>query len=521
MARAWRRAAPGSRRVRPRPGPPPAIPERPVRGDVIRKPHTPALERAVHPAGSTSSSRPDSRSETPATVPPVQVGERHPVRIEDLDTAGDGVGRVNQLVVFVPGTVPGDEALVEVTAVEKRHARGRLIRLLAPSPDRVVPPCPVADRCGGCQLQALAYPAQLRWKERRVREALRRIGGLDGVPVLPVRGMQEPWRYRNKAQYPLAAVNGHIAMGFYARGTHAIVEADDCLIQDPLNVEVAALARSLLARYGVPIYDETTGEGVVRHVVVRASRWHRTAMVVLVTNGPQLPHRDAIVQGLAAHPRVASVVQNINPRRTNVIFGDETRVLWGEAHLEDRIGPVRFLISPRSFFQVNGVQVEVLYEQVRRDAGLMGSERVLDAYCGVGTIALYLARDAREVVGIESVPEAVADAERNARHNAIANARFHVGLVEDVLPDLVQQGQRFDVAILDPPRRGCEPAVLEALARAAVPRLVYVSCHPESLARDLARLSALGYDTEQVQPVDMFPMTTHVESVARLRRRPR
>lgn len=458
-------------------------------------------------------------AEPPAKGEAIRVGLQYPMAIEDLDAAGDGVGRVHGLVVFVPGAVPGDYGLVEMESVARRHGRGRLLRLLRPSPDRVAPPCPVADRCGGCQLQALDYQAQLRWKERRVREALRRIGGLASVPVMPVLGMADPWRYRNKAQYPVAAVDGHVAMGFYARGTHDIVDANDCLIQDPLNVEVANLARSLLDEHRVPIYDEGTGQGVVRHVVVRSSRAHRTAMVILVTNGPHLPAREAVVRGLAAHPAVVSVVQNINPRRTNVIFGDETRILWGASHLEDRIGPVRFLISPRSFFQVNGQQVEVLYEQARRDAGLTGGERVLDAYCGVGTIALYLAAGAREVVGIEAVPDAVADAQRNARHNGIHNARFLVGRVEDVLPGLVQAGQRFDVAVLDPPRRGCDPAVLEALARAGVPRLVYVSCHPESLARDLARLASLGYDTEQVQPVDMFPMTTHIEAVARLRRR--
>ena len=453
---------------------------------------------------------------SPELKAPVAVGERHRVRIVDLDTEGDGVGRVHDWVVFVPGTVPGDEAVVEITEIARRYGRARLVELLEPSPDRVAPPCPVAGRCGGCQLQALDYAAQLRWKERRVREALRRIGGLEGVTVLPVLGMQQPWRYRNKAQYPLAAVGGQLVMGFFARGTHEIVEADDCLIQDPLNVEVAFLARSLLAQAGVPGYDETTGQGVIRHVVVRTSRAHRTAMAILVTNGPDLPGREEIVAGLAAHPKVVSVAQNINTRRTNVIFGEETRILWGEPHLEDKIGHVRFLISPRSFFQVNGEQVEVLYEQVRHDAALTGVERVLDAYCGVGTIALYLAGQAAEVVGIESVPEAVEDARRNAAYNGIENAFFRVGRVEDVLPRLIQQGQRFDVAVLDPPRRGCEPSVLEALAAAGVPRLVYVSCHPESLARDLGRLAALGYAVEQVQPVDMFPMTTHIECVARM-----
>lgn len=449
---------------------------------------------------------------------PVRTGERHRVRIVDLDADGDGVGRVREWVVFVPGAVPGDEAIVEITEIARRYGRGRLVELLEPSPDRVAPPCPVAGRCGGCQLQALDYAAQLRWKERRVREALRRIGGLHNLEVLPVLGMREPWRYRNKAQYPLAPVGGRLAMGFFARGTHEIVEAEDCLIQDPLNVEVALLARRLLAEAGVPAYDETTGRGVIRHVVVRSSRARRTAMVVLVTNGPELPQRDTIVAGLAAHPQVVSVAQNVNPRRTNVIFGEETRILWGEPHLEEEIGHVRFLISPRSFFQVNSEQVGVLYEQVRLDAGLSGREQVLDAYCGVGTIALYLAAQAAHVVGIESVPEAVEDARRNAGHNRIENAAFIVGRVEEALPGLIEQGLRFDVAVLDPPRKGCEPPVLEALAAAGVPRIVYVSCHPESLARDLARLAALGYRIEQVQPVDMFPMTTHVECVARLSR---
>ncbi|MBO8141789.1 MAG: 23S rRNA (uracil(1939)-C(5))-methyltransferase RlmD [Firmicutes bacterium] len=447
-------------------------------------------------------------------------GQRYRARVEDLDTGGDGVSRIHNVVVFVEGAVPGDEAVVEITGVRDRYARGRLVQLLVASPDRVEPPCPVADACGGCQLQALAYGAQLRWKRRRVEAALSRIGGLAGVPVADVLGMRDPWRYRNKAQYPVAMAGERLSMGFYRRGTHEVVDGPDCLIQDPVNADVAKLVRSLLIRHRVPVYDETTGRGTIRHVVVRASRSRREAMVVLVTNGERLPARDEIVRALAADPRVVSIAQNINPHRTNVIFGEQTRILWGKEHLEDRIGPLRFLISPRSFFQVNSEQAEVLYEEVRRASGLCGSETVLDAYCGVGTIGLYLASSAREVVGIEAVPEAVKDARRNARHNGIENARFYEGAVEEVLPRLVSSGRRFEVAILDPPRRGCEPEVLAALAAAEVPRLVYVSCHPETMARDLKRLRGLGYDTERVQPVDMFPMTAHVECVATVIRRP-
>ncbi|WP_374712599.1 23S rRNA (uracil(1939)-C(5))-methyltransferase RlmD [Symbiobacterium terraclitae] len=458
-----------------------------------------------------------SRQETAQS--PVRPGQEISVTVHGLGSSGEGVARYEGLTIFVPGGAPGDRLLARVAEVKKNYARAALVAVEEPSPDRVAPPCPVVAECGGCQLQHIAYGAQLRLKRQQVVDALERLGKLSGVTVHPTLGMEDPWHYRNKAQFPVGWRSGRVIAGFFAPGTHRIVDIEQCDIQHPLGNRIMAEVKALAGRYGVRIYDERTHTGVLRHVLARVGRGTGEAMAVLVTNGPDFPHGGEIARELMARiPALVSVVQNINPARTNVVLGRESRVLAGRGHITDYIGDLKFNISPVSFFQVNPAQTEVLYGKALEYAGLTGGETVVDLYCGIGTISLFLARQCREVIGIEWVEEAVADARENARRNEVHNARFIAGDAAVEMPRLAEEGVRADVIVLDPPRKGCDEPVLEAIAAVAPRRVVYVSCNPASLARDLGRLAGMGYRTVEVQPVDMFPHTAHVECVARVER---
>ncbi len=451
--------------------------------------------------------------------PPVRPGQEIEVTVHGLGSSGEGVARYEGLTIFVPGGAPGDRLLARVQEVKRNYARAALVQVLEPSPDRVTPVCPVAGECGGCPLQHIAYEAQLRLKRQQVVDALERLGKLSGVTVHPTLGMAEPWEYRNKAQFPVGWRAGRVIAGFFAPGTHRIVDIERCAIQHPVANRILAAVKELAGRYGVPIYDEGTHTGVLRHVLARVGRRTGEAMAVLVTNGPEFPHGRTIARELMARiPELVSVVQNINPVRTNVVLGRESRVLAGRDSITDSIGDLEFSISPVSFFQVNPAQTEVLYGKALEYAGLTGSETVIDLYCGIGTISLFLARQCREVIGVEWVEEAVEDARENAARNGIRNVRFIAGDAAVEMPRLAAEGVRADVVVLDPPRKGCEEPVLEAIAQMAPRRVVYVSCNAASLARDLGRLAGMGYRTVEVQPVDMFPHTAHVECVARVER---
>lgn len=450
---------------------------------------------------------------------PVQRGETIDLEITGLAHGGDGVGRYEGFAVFVPGAAPGDTLRVRVTEVKKSYARGEAVKVMAPSPHRTEPLCPVYAECGGCQMQHIDYQAQLEYKRRRVEDALRRIGGLGEVTVHPVIGMDEAWYYRNKTQLPVGAADGKLTAGAYARGTHRIVDFEECRIQYPLNNKVLAAARQVLTQYKIPPYDEKSGEGVLRHIIVRTAARTGEALLVLVTNGPALPQGREIAAAIMAQvPELVGVSQNINPDRTNVILGRETKRLAGQATLIDYIGPFSFAISPESFFQVNPAQTEVLYAKTLEYAGLTGRETVIDAYCGIGTISLFLARRAKKVYGIEVVEAAIGDARENARRNGVENAEFIAGEVETVLPQLYAEGIRADVVVVDPPRAGCAESALRVFAAMGPERFVYVSCNPGSLARDLAVMTGLGYTVREVQPVDMFPQTGHVECVVLMSR---
>jgi 23S rRNA (uracil1939-C5)-methyltransferase len=457
--------------------------------------------------------------------------------IEGLTHEGEGVGRANGFTLFVGGALPGERVKVRVVSVKKNYGHAELLEIVRHSEDRVVPPCPIYDECGGCQLQHLSYEAQLRWKRQLVVDNLQRIGKLEvasepwleaeqsGVIVHPTIGMTDPWRYRNKAVVPIGEREGGLVGGFYAQGSHRIVDMDACLIQDAHNDELIRIVKRIAGELGIPAYRSETHEGLLRHVIVRVGVRSHEMMLVLVTNGERLPRASELVERIREAARVSqpeyelkSICQNVNTKRTSLIFGDETRVLWGSETIEDRIGDIRFAISARSFYQVNPVQTEVLYRKALDYAGLTGGETVIDAYCGIGTISLFLAQRARQVYGVEIVPEAVEDAKRNAELNGITNAEFAVGLAEELLPRWREAGIAADVIVVDPPRKGCDRSLLDTIIAMQPERVVYVSCNPSTLARDLRILEDGGFRTVEVQPVDMFPHSNHVECVVLMSR---
>ncbi|AZH28111.1 23S rRNA (uracil(1939)-C(5))-methyltransferase RlmD [Paenibacillus sp. M-152] len=479
---------------------------------------------------------------------PVQKNDEAVIDIIGMNHDGEGVGRVEGFTLFVPGALPGEKVRVKVLKTKKQYGYAKLLDIVQASPDRIAAPCAIYDQCGGCQLQHMSYEAQLGWKRQHVVDVLERIGKLSvatessedtaevlaasadgnadhmsrvqGVVVHPTLGMSEPWRYRNKAQVPIGVTEGGLVGGFYARGSHRIVDMNTCLIQDERNDEVVARVKEIGRMLGISAYNEETGRGLLRHVVVKTAFRTGEMMLVLVTNGRDIPHADAWIGSIREHiPHVASICQNVNTKRTNVIFGDETRVLWGRDVIYDYIGNVQFAISARSFYQVNPVQTEVLYGKTVEYAGLTGKETVIDAYCGIGTISLFLAQHADQVYGVEIVKEAIDDARSNALLNKMRNVKFEVGASEDVIPAWKEQGITADVIVVDPPRKGCDPRLLDTILEMKPERVVYVSCNPSTLARDLRILEDGGYNTVEVQPVDMFPHTVHVESVALLVRK--
>ena len=444
------------------------------------------------------------------------------IKIEAMGNAGEGIGKIDGYPLFVKDALPGDLAEVRVTKVKKTYAFARLERLLEASPERTEPRCPLHRRCGGCQIQALSYEKQLEYKEQRVREDLIRIGGFADPPVFPVLGMDEPYHYRNKAQFPFGRNReGRIVTGFYAGRTHTIVPGTDCAIGVPENKQILELILDFMEKHGIAPYDETTGKGLLRHALIRKGFATGELMVCLVINGRSFPHVEELADRLFEIPGMTSFSLNVNQKNTNVILGEEVIPVRGQTYITDRIGGVSYQISPLSFYQVNPVQTEKLYRTALEYAGLTGGETVWELYCGIGTISLFLARGAGQVYGVEVVPQAVEDARRNADLNGITNVVFYLGKAEEVLPEKYEKdGIRADVIVVDPPRKGCDSACLETVLRMEPERIVYVSCDPATLARDLKILCADGrYELSKVQPVDMFPHTAGIENVAQLFRK--
>ena len=437
------------------------------------------------------------------------------VTIESMGSAGEGIGRVDGYPLFVKDTFPGDRARVSLTKVKKTYAFARLVELLEPSPDREEPRCAQHRRCGGCQIQGLSYEKQLSYKEEKVREDLKRLGGFAEPPVNPVLGMEDPYRYRNKAQFPFGKdKEGRIVTGFYAGRTHSIVPETDCALGIGENQNILQMILDFLNEYHIEPYDETTGKGLLRHALIRKGFATGQLMVCLVINGRRFPQVEKLAERLFTIPGMTSLTLNVNQK-------DEIIPVRGQTYITDKIGNISYQISPLSFYQVNPVQTEKLYRTALEYAGLTGRETVWELYCGIGTISLFLARSAKEVYGVEIVPQAVEDAKHNAGLNSISNVKFYLGKAEEVLPEKYEkEGIHADVIVIDPPRKGCDSACLETMLAMAPERIVYVSCDPATFARDLKILCADGsYELTKVQPVDMFPQTAGVENVGLLTRR--
>ncbi len=460
----------------------------------------------------------------------IEKGQNYKLTIEDMNLEGKGIGRIEGMAVFVDGTVVGDVVKAELTKLKKNYAFGRLTEILEPSAHRIEPSCNYSKDCGGCSLQALNYEEQLKLKKKMVEDKLIRIGGIENPVVHDTIGMDKPWRYRNKAQFPV----GEAAVGFYRAKSHQVVNCNECLIQSEPAEKLAKALREYMKTDNISAYDEETGKGLIRHLIVKTAFGTGEVMAILVINGKGLPNGEKLVymmddaiDELDPNPdtgvefTLESVVLNINKKKTSEIMGESCITIAGKPNILEQAGKLSFEISPTSFYQVNPVQMVNLYDKALEYANLTGDETVLDLYCGVGTIGLYCATQAKRVIGIESLKSAVMDANRNAVINGIVNAEFVFGRAEEELPKLLEQGIKADVVILDPPRAGCDPVLLDAVAEAGPSRIVYVSCDPATLARDIKILGEKGYQFVEAQPVDMFPMTGHVEAVILLQRRER
>ena len=465
------------------------------------------------------------------------------VAIEDMSEDGAGIGRVDGYIWFIKDTVIGDVVRAGVMKMKKTYGFARLIEVVEPSKDRVEPRCPVARQCGGCQLQMMDYEAQLRFKERKIYNNLKRIGGMENlrlpgeecgsedegagtgeragadgrkiVRMEPIMRMEEPWRYRNKAQFPFGvSKDGRVITGFYAGRTHSIIENEDCLLGVEENREILRIVREFMEEFGVKPYDEEGHRGLVRHCLIRKGFATGEIMVCLVVNGRKVPKDEVLVERLRQVDGMTSISLCVNMEKTNVILGDEVVNLWGPGYITDYIGDVKYQISPLSFYQVNPAQTVKLYGTALEYAGLTGEETVWDLYCGIGTISLFLAQKAKKVYGVEIVPQAIEDARRNAEINGIDNVEFFVGKAEEVLPrEYEKNGVYADVIVVDPPRKGCDQVCLDTIVKMGPKRVVYVSCDSATLGRDVKYLGERGFEVERVRGCDMFGMGGHVESV--------
>ncbi len=449
----------------------------------------------------------------------IRAGQQMTLTIRSLGINGEGIGYFKKKIVFVDGALPGEVVHAEVTDVKEKYATARLVKVVEKSPNRVEPPCPVYAECGGCSLQHMDYQAQLASKQELVREALVKYAKLSDPPVAPTIGMDNPWGYRNKAQFQVGVQNGSIVTGLYKAGSHQLVDLEGCLVQHKATNEIVEKAKDVMHRLGIPIYNERTRKGVIRTIVARVAFATNETQLTIVTATPELPKQKELIMELRYQlPSLVSIVQNINAQKTSLIFGETTKELWGRPSIAEQLGDLSFDLSARAFFQLNPEQTKKLYDEVKKAASLSGGELVYDLYCGTGTIALWLAPYAKEVRGIEIIPEAVADARVNAEKNGMKNVSFHTGRAEVLMPKWVKQGVKPDVVVVDPPRTGLDAALIDALLEVQPKKIVYVSCNPSTLGKDVGRL-VKGYWVESVQPVDMFPHTAHVECTVLLKLR--
>ncbi|WP_054743590.1 23S rRNA (uracil(1939)-C(5))-methyltransferase RlmD [Cellulosilyticum ruminicola] len=451
---------------------------------------------------------------------PILKNKHYEIEIIDLGAQGEGVGKIGEFTVFVPEAITGDVVEVRLIKVKKSYGYGKVMQIISPSPFRQDSKCAVAAKCGGCQIQHMKYQVQLDFKTKKVKDCIERIGGLKDIKVKDTLGMEVPYHYRNKAQYPIRKEEDSIQMGFFAQKSHRIVPSNKCSIQDPKNEQIMQIVTDFLNENHITIYNEETHKGLVRHLMIKTGYHTNEIMVCLVINGHKLSKADLLVAELRKVDGVSSILLNHQLAKTNVILGGETTLLYGKEYIIDKIGDLSFKISPLSFFQVNPLQTEVLYKKALEYAELTGEEIVWDAYCGIGTISLFLAQKAKKVYGVEIVPQAIENAKENAKLNGLTNVEFFTGKAEEIIPTLYkEEGIKADTIVVDPPRKGCDIYLLETLKDMAPQKIVYVSCDPATLARDLAYLvKEAGYTIGEVQPVDMFPHTTHVECCVSLKK---
>ncbi len=443
------------------------------------------------------------------------------LKIEDIGINGEGIGKFEGFTFFVKDAVVGDVIEGKIMKMKKNYGYARLMQVLSPSPARGTPRCAYARQCGGCQLQAMDYEAQLAFKAKKIQDHLVRIGGFSHMERPQILGMDEPWRYRNKAQFPVGTDgDGRIVAGFYAVHSHRIIPCEECWLGAEENKTILYKIRKHMEKHGITAYDETAGRGLVRHVLIRKGFVTGELMVCLVLNGRKFAALEELTESLRGISGMTSILISVNRENTNVILGRELIPVWGQTYITDQIGDITYRISPLSFYQVNPVQTRKLYEKALEYADLKGEETVWDLYCGIGTISLFLARKAGQVYGVEIVPEAVEDAQKNAHINGIENARFFAGKAEEVLPRLYEEeGIRADVIVVDPPRKGCDPAALQTMVKMRPERIVYISCDSATLARDLKYLCGEGYEVMGVTGCDMFPWTVHVETIVLIQKR--
>ncbi|MBE6011657.1 MAG: 23S rRNA (uracil(1939)-C(5))-methyltransferase RlmD [Lachnospiraceae bacterium] len=438
------------------------------------------------------------------------------ILISDIGTKGEGIGKINDFVFFVDGALPGDICLIKILKVNKSYGYGKIIEIRKPSPDRVLSPCPVSDKCGGCSLMHLNYEAQLKLKQKKVKDSLERIGGFKNIEVSPVVPMENLRGYRNKAQVPVRNVKGNLEVGFFAKNSHNLIPVTDCYIQTETSSSILEKIKEYAVLNAIPAYDEENHSGILRHVLIKTGFKTGEIMVVLAINlkeGKPLKNQDSLIDSLKVVEGMKSIVLNYNSKKNNTILGISSKTLWGSDYISDYLGEMKFKISPLSFYQVNPVQTEKMYKKALEFADIKETDTVIDAYCGIGSISLFLAQKAKKVIGIEIVEDAVKDAEFNAQVNNIKNAEFIAGKSEEVIYDLINKEIKADVLVVDPPRKGCDERFLSAVADFMPEKIVYVSCNPDTLARDLKFLGEKGYNIKEVQPFDMFGFSYHVETV--------
>jgi 23S rRNA (uracil-5-)-methyltransferase RumA len=443
----------------------------------------------------------------------IELNQTFPLTIKRLGINGEGVGYFKKQVVFVPGALPGEEVVVEATQINPKFAEAKIKKIRIKSPHRVQPPCPVYEQCGGCQLQHLDYDQQLKEKRDIVIQSLERHTKLviDRLDIRETIGMEDPWGYRNKSSFQVGQKDGKVLAGLYGLNSHQLIDIDQCAVQHSNTNEATTKVKQILEELKIPVYNEKSRKGIIRTIVTRVGIQTGEVQVVLITAQQELPKKELIIQEIQKRlPNVKSIVQNINEQKTSLIFGEETAPLAGEDFIQETLGDLQFELSAKTFFQLNPIQTIKLYNEVKKAAALTGTEKVVDAYCGVGTIGLWLADQAAEVRGMDVIPESIADAKKNAKRHGITNTKYVPGKAEDVLPKWVKKGWKPDVIVVDPPRTGLGGQLIQTILEAEAEKIIYVSCNPSTMAKDIQALS-LKYDVKYIQPVDMFPQTAQVE----------